>query len=166
MRTTTPSPRIANHHLNPAGADTMHLQRLLVMSILAMSATAADDLMGKSLNTAKAGTKGNSGLLILANGTRYTADVTAQGCLLRRQMEDTANGPVAKTPVEGMVVRAADGAAITWATGIEANAAVRLLVGPVVTVWLGPQIGTDGKVIQPGGWGPSVVRPEPAKGRQ
>lgn len=103
--------------------------------------------------------------MILAGGTRYTADVTAQGCLLRRQMEDTPNGPVAKTPVEGVVVRAADGAAITWTTGIEAKTEVRLLIGPVVTVWLGPQVGKDGKVVQPGGWGPSIVRLGPSKER-
>lgn len=141
----------------------MRLISILTLAALALQATAADDLVGKTLNAAKAGNKGNSGIVILANGTRYTADVTANGCLLRRQMEDTADGPIAKTAVEGIVVRAVDGAAITSTSGIEANADIRLLLGPVVTVWLGPQLGKDGKVAQPGGWGPSVVRPEPAK---
>lgn len=137
----------------------------LLIALIVAGSLAAQEQTGLTLNFAKAGSKTISGLTLESNGVRYMADVTPKGCFLRKTMVPSDKTWVVKDPVEGMVVRAADGGPITLATGVERNTEVRLLFGPVTTVWVGPIYSATGALLQPGGWGSSVAAPAtPAKG--
>ncbi len=136
----------------------------LLLCVGALSA--ADGEVGNVMNPPRSGIKTIAGIIIETKTSAYYADITERGCLLRKIMVKEQGGYTANGVVEGIVVHASDGSAITWGVVLERNAEVRLLMGPVVTVWMNPVYGKDGKLLQPGGWMPSVAKPAAGKPAQ